>query len=59
MTLQATIDQLRDLKLSGMVAGLDHQLSQVAYADSRSNNDWGIWSMPKPAIEAANASSDC
>lgn len=33
MTLQATIDQLRDLKLSGMVAGLDHQLSQVAYAE--------------------------
>jgi DNA replication protein DnaC len=33
MTLQSTIDQLRHLKLPGMVAGLEHQLSQVAYAE--------------------------
>lgn len=33
MTLQATIDQLRDLKLTGMLTGLEHQLSQVVYTE--------------------------
>lgn len=33
MTLQITIEQLRRLKLSGMVAGLEHQLSQTAYQE--------------------------
>ena len=33
MTLQMTIEQLRRLKLSGMVAGLEHQLSQTAYLE--------------------------
>ena len=30
MTLQCTIDQLRRLKLTGMLSGLEHQLSQTA-----------------------------
>ncbi|MFA6231192.1 MAG: IS21-like element helper ATPase IstB [Rhodanobacter sp.] len=33
MTLQYTIDQLRHLRLSGMIAGLEHQLSQTVYLD--------------------------
>lgn len=33
MTLQCTFDQLRQLKLPGMVAGLEHQLSQVVYLE--------------------------
>lgn len=33
MTLEYTIDQLRHLRLPGMVAGLEHQLSQTVYLD--------------------------
>lgn len=31
MTLQCTMDQLRELRLSGMLGGLEQQLSQTAY----------------------------
>ena len=33
MTLQYTFDRLRDLRLPGMLAGLEHQLSQTAYLE--------------------------
>lgn len=33
MTLQCTIDQLRRLKLTGMLSGLEHQCSQTAYLE--------------------------
>lgn len=33
MTLQCTMDQLRELRLSGMLGGLEQQLSQTAYQD--------------------------
>lgn len=32
MTLQNTFDQLRELRLNGMLEGLEHQLSQSAYS---------------------------
>ncbi|KGM54078.1 ATPase AAA [Lysobacter daejeonensis GH1-9] len=32
MTLQNTMDQLRDLRLTGMLEGLEHQLSQPTYS---------------------------
>ena len=33
MTLQNTMDGLRDLRLSGMLEGLEHQLSQTTYTE--------------------------
>jgi IstB-like ATP binding N-terminal./IstB-like ATP binding protein. len=33
MTLQCTMDQLRELRLSGMLGGLEQQLSQTTYQD--------------------------